>query len=376
MSFKIVCDLWSNQLLSTGIKGPLFQKLPKGYIPLYTGSCDEDSRLGEISIEMEEQVMRSLGILHLYRSKKEEADIICVVVPGYICLEALLQIVQVPYIQNVCVIRDYMERYFVAFKFESSERAMEFEEIVKSRISRDCKSMLVLKISSFLIQTTQVGPLVTYQQPEKILEVELPSCLKCLSRLDESASGIKDLDLSQDCFCYGYQSCFCEQNLWMCLVCKHLGCGRYAQGHAREHYTETNHRHALDVESKSIWDYETDKYVHRLDHECAETSLKNQIQKLTLKLSQLELESESSLKKQRRNEKQLQQTIRSLDEERVLTRALYEKVKKLNSDYKQKEQKCMDLQEQVRDLNFYVSTRDLVDTNLEIRNAKIVNKNL
>ena len=63
------------------------------------------------------------------------------------------------------------------------------------------------------------------------------------------------------------QSCvFCGsvEALWICLICGHIGCGRYTGGHAHRHFMETNHLFALEVGTNRVWDYVRDNYVHRL----------------------------------------------------------------------------------------------------------------
>ncbi|EJU03610.1 zf-UBP-domain-containing protein [Dacryopinax primogenitus] len=59
-------------------------------------------------------------------------------------------------------------------------------------------------------------------------------------------------------------SCSSTSDLWICLICGNLGCGRYAQAHAAAHYQHTRHAFALEVETQRVWDYEGDVYVHRL----------------------------------------------------------------------------------------------------------------
>lgn len=58
--------------------------------------------------------------------------------------------------------------------------------------------------------------------------------------------------------------CGCTDNLWICLVCGQIGCGRAKQGHALAHYETTSHLYALDIETQRVWDYAGDGYVHRL----------------------------------------------------------------------------------------------------------------
>jgi len=48
------------------------------------------------------------------------------------------------------------------------------------------------------------------------------------------------------------------------LICGNVGCGRYDEAHAFEHYKETSHCYAMDIETQRVWDYAGDGYVHRL----------------------------------------------------------------------------------------------------------------
>ncbi|MFS8009447.1 putative transcription factor C2H2 family [Helianthus anomalus] len=105
---------------------------------------------------------------------------------------------------------------------------------------------------------------------------------------DTSAIQITHCDHSFQCPCiskWTYLSCqvcrLCQQhdgkptcavygtsnNLWACLICGFVGCGRYKKGHAIEHYRQAQHCYSLELETKQIWDYVGDKYVHRLNHQ-------------------------------------------------------------------------------------------------------------
>lgn len=124
--------------------------------------------------------------------------------------------------------------------------------------------------------------------------VELPNCPLCIGRLDASVTGIPSSKCdheSEVCMCFSKwkrnnnckicsillmgnnerlscSECFASKDsLWLCLVCGFLGCGRYDQGHARKHYeSNPSHRFAIDTEFQRIWDYSSDKYVHRVIH--------------------------------------------------------------------------------------------------------------
>ena len=55
-----------------------------------------------------------------------------------------------------------------------------------------------------------------------------------------------------------------NEDLWICLICGHLGCSRYHRGHAFEHYHDTHHCYALQLGNNRVWDYVRDNFVHRL----------------------------------------------------------------------------------------------------------------
>lgn len=121
---------------------------------------------------------------------------------------------------------------------------------------------------------------------------ELPSCPVCLERLDSHVSGIvttvcnhkfhnQCLRQWMDSSCpvcrycqhpsevsHSCSQCLTSVDLWMCLICGHVGCGRYKGSHAASHFESTGHGYALELESQRIWDYAQDTYVHRLifDH--------------------------------------------------------------------------------------------------------------
>ncbi|XVE98357.1 hypothetical protein REPUB_Repub03eG0099400 [Reevesia pubescens] len=122
---------------------------------------------------------------------------------------------------------------------------------------------------------------------------ELPTCPICLERLDPDTSGILSTfcDHSFQCSCtskWTYLSCtvcrFCQQqdekptcsicgsleNLWICLICGFMGCGRYKEGHAVRHWKDTQHCYSLQLISQQIWDYVGDGYVHRLNQSKAD----------------------------------------------------------------------------------------------------------
>ncbi|KAL8683579.1 MAG: hypothetical protein Q9186_000491 [Xanthomendoza sp. 1 TL-2023] len=127
--------------------------------------------------------------------------------------------------------------------------------------------------------------------------IELPTCPVCLERMDESTglltilcqhvfhctclqkwrgSGCPVCRYTQDGLSKrntiaGEETglnecsvCRSDANLWICLICGAVGCGRYDAAHAFVHYQQTHHCFAMDLSTQRIWDYASDAYVHRI----------------------------------------------------------------------------------------------------------------
>ncbi|KAL4943052.1 hypothetical protein BDV06DRAFT_148853 [Aspergillus oleicola] len=129
--------------------------------------------------------------------------------------------------------------------------------------------------------------------------IELPTCPVCLERMDEitglltiicqhvfhctclqkwKGSGCPVCRYTQDDFRKTSQAlpfdennaeaecsvCHSDVNLWVCLICGNVGCGRYDSAHAFAHYTQTSHVFAMDLSTQRVWDYVGDAYVHRI----------------------------------------------------------------------------------------------------------------
>lgn len=118
---------------------------------------------------------------------------------------------------------------------------------------------------------------------------ELPMCPLCIERLDVGTSGItgvlrtevqnlkktrwvqaishcevcKILEHSEEFAC---EQCGEAEELWTCLICANIGCGRYKKAHGKEHFLNTSHSLTVEIISQCVWDYEADNYVHRLLH--------------------------------------------------------------------------------------------------------------
>ncbi|XP_052176452.1 BRAP2 RING ZnF UBP domain-containing protein 2 [Diospyros lotus] len=128
---------------------------------------------------------------------------------------------------------------------------------------------------------------IEHAQTSPISSTEQPTCPVCLEKLDQDMSGILTTicNHSFHCSCISKwtdSSCpvcrYCQQqpeksicfvcqtseNLWICVICGFVGCGRYKEGHAIRHWKDTQHCYSLELETRRVWDYAGDNYVHRL----------------------------------------------------------------------------------------------------------------
>ena len=58
--------------------------------------------------------------------------------------------------------------------------------------------------------------------------------------------------------------CRSDENIWICLICGNVGCGRYDGAHAFHHYEQSGHCFSMELASQRVWDYASDSYVHRI----------------------------------------------------------------------------------------------------------------
>jgi len=239
------------------------------------------------------------GIIHLYRSQSrfdlKDIDVTtaCIPnVPAHLASADLLEFFTL-HQENILamrLLRDAMpHRYIVLIKFQNSEKAKEFYNEYNKRpynlMEPDICTVLFVEKIQF-----KVGEELKNQSPDYGL-IELPTCPVCLERMDSSTTGVFSLSCNHTFHCNclskwhdsscpvcrfgqnehaGESSNECvecgeyESSLWMCLICGHIGCGRYHQGHAFQHYQNTHHPYAIEIGTQRVWDYIGDGYVHRL----------------------------------------------------------------------------------------------------------------
>ncbi|XP_042589206.1 BRCA1-associated protein-like [Cyprinus carpio] len=238
------------------------------------------------------------GIMHLYKTNKmtsltedvRRSAMLCILtVPTTMTSHDLMKFVA-PFndvMEHMKIIRDSMpNQYMVLVKFRRQADADSFYT--------ECNGRQFNSIEDAVCQLVYVERAEVIKSEEgaslPVMDLtELPKCTVCLERMDESVNGVlttlcnhsfhsQCLQRWEDATCpvcrycqtpepVEENKCFecgVQENLWICLICGHIGCGRYVSRHAYKHFEETQHTYAMQLTNHRVWDYAGDNYVHRL----------------------------------------------------------------------------------------------------------------
>ncbi|XP_002096285.3 BRCA1-associated protein [Drosophila yakuba] len=233
------------------------------------------------------------GLIHLYKKNERKAikeapsnQLCLLAVPATLNCHDLLNFIAPCHaeIKHIQIVRDGSPNQFmVLLEFRSNESALEFYKsyngITYNSLEPDslCHAVWVSEVERSEHGAPPMG------------HTELPTCPVCLERMDESVDGVLTIlcnhafhasclmkwgdstcpvcrhvqtpGLVEDSVC---MECEGTDSLWICLICGHVGCGRYQGGHAAAHFRATNHTFAMQLGTSSVWDYAGDNFVHRL----------------------------------------------------------------------------------------------------------------
>ncbi|KAL4223545.1 hypothetical protein ACF0H5_017016 [Mactra antiquata] len=238
------------------------------------------------------------GILHVYKDNhmtslsddSERSELVCMLaVPAKYTIHDLLKFNGpcLAGIEYMRIIRDGSpNQYMVLVKFRNKKLADEYYSTYNNSQYNS--------IESDVCHLVYVGSVEMLKESENAClpvpgMTELPNCPVCLERMDESVDGILTIlcnhAFHMECLdqwgdtscpvCRYYQTpeeiadnrcmkCGSQESLWICLICGHIGCGRYVGLHAFRHFQETHHTYAMELGNNKVWDYVGDNYVHRL----------------------------------------------------------------------------------------------------------------
>ncbi|KAG7430158.1 Polyubiquitin [Fusarium oxysporum f. sp. raphani] len=218
------------------------------------------------------------GVVHFYREEDETSGLIetnhqeteasgskdtdcttlCIpAVPAYMSPGDLMGFVGEKWRGDIShcrmVMTSRMNRYLVLLKFRDNFRAKQWRREFDGKVFNTVEE---IKRGSF-------PPILTgwhVKQPQTV------------SSTDTESRGIANLPYPSGPHSQPFGSgvsnlcsiCDCTDDLWICLICGYVGCGRYKGGHAKDHWKETAHCFALELETQHVWDYAGDMWVHRL----------------------------------------------------------------------------------------------------------------
>ncbi|XP_035562613.1 BRCA1-associated protein isoform X4 [Canis lupus baileyi] len=282
------------------------------------------------------------GIMHLYKTNKmtslkedvRRSAMLCILtVPATMTSHDLMKFVA-PFnevIEQMKIIRDSTpNQYMVLIKFSAQADADSFYMACNGRqfnsIEDDvCQLVYVERAEVLKSEDGASLPVMDL--------TELPKCTVCLERMDESVNGIlttlcnhsfhsQCLQRWDDTTCpvcrycqtpepVEENKCFecgVQENLWICLICGHIGCGRYVSRHAYKHFEETQHTYAMQLTNHRVWDYAGDNYVHRLvasktdgkivQYECeGDTCQEEKIDALQLEINNMKTKFKETIEK-------------------------------------------------------------------------------
>lgn len=238
------------------------------------------------------------GILHLYKEDRmtcvtgdvRRSEMVCMLnIPASLTSRDLIQYVAPigPDLEHIKIIRGSTpNEYMVLLKFRSQTNADEFFNTFNNKPFNSIEPEICHMVYVARVETLHSSEGAGLQIPGV---TELPVCTVCLERMDESVDGVLTIlcnhsfhsaclanwDDTSCPVCRYIQTpvavadnkcfhCDAQENLWICLICGVVGCGRYANGHAYDHFKETSHTYSMQLGSNRVWDYAGDNYVHRL----------------------------------------------------------------------------------------------------------------
>ncbi|XP_030528617.1 BRAP2 RING ZnF UBP domain-containing protein 2-like [Rhodamnia argentea] len=179
------------------------------------------------------------------------------------------------------------DRYSILIRMDGQDATDNFYRYFNGRRFNSLEVEVCRILYTVDVQYTGYKGSAEHPHTSPMATSEQPSCPVCLERLDQDTSGIltticnhsfhiscisKCSDSSCPVCRYCQQQpeksicfvCQTSENLWMCVICGFVGCGRYKAGHATVHWKETQHCYSLELETQRVWDYAGDNYVHRL----------------------------------------------------------------------------------------------------------------
>jgi len=211
--------------------------------------------------------------------------------------------------------------------------------------------------------------------------------MQCLAECKEPGCPVcrfSQQPLGMDCKCSRCE-CALASELWMCLVCGAIGCGRDTKSHALAHFTETQHTYSMNLETKRVWDYISDNYVHRIIQDgtgklvAVESSKDSKITAIEIRYSQIAQDQLLAFEREKaktkfQHEKEMRELAaanKTLIQER---NAALKSVADAQKASASKADKIVQLEKKLEE--FKNVTKQLEQTRAELEEANSLNKSL
>lgn len=222
------------------------------------------------------------GMLHF----GDPSQVVCILaVPSTMTVRDVIQFLNpsMQDIENTRIVREvnHDSSYIVLLTFRNTDSAKEFYinydgAQFNSLEEYTCKLLYVTRVETFAEDPAKIEETSNcavcldrmYADVESIITILCNHSFHahCLSKWSDTSCPVcrycqtPEFQVESKCMDCSYEG----ESLWMCIICGHVACGRYINGHAYDHFTETQHTYAMQLTDNQVWDYAGDNYVHRL----------------------------------------------------------------------------------------------------------------
>lgn len=222
------------------------------------------------------------GMLHF----GDPSQTVCILaVPSTMTVRDVIQFLSpsMQDIENTRIVREvnHDSTYIVLLSFRNQESATQFylnyDNIpFNSLEDHICRLLYVTRVETFAEDLSKIEEASNcavcldrmYNEVESIITILCNHSfhVHCLSKWVDTSCPVCRYCQTPECLVESKcMDCAYEgESLWMCIICGYISCGRYINGHAYEHFTQTQHTYAMQLTDNQVWDYAGDNYVHRL----------------------------------------------------------------------------------------------------------------
>uniref|UniRef100_A0A6G1SEX2 BRCA1-associated protein n=1 Tax=Aceria tosichella TaxID=561515 RepID=A0A6G1SEX2_9ACAR len=222
------------------------------------------------------------GMLHF----GDPSQTVCILsVPSTMTVRDVIQFLNpsMQEIENTRIVREvnHDSTYIVLLTFRSQEAAVQFytnydRAQFNSIEDHVCKLLYVTRMETFTEDPAKIEESSNcavcldgmYTEVESIITILCNHSFHahCLSKWGDTSCPVcrycqtPECQVENKCMDCSYEG----ESLWMCVICGYIACGRYINGHAYDHFAQTQHTYAMQLTDNQVWDYAGDNYVHRL----------------------------------------------------------------------------------------------------------------